>query len=717
MALDPIKNFAKVTVSTGYDSAATSITLNSGDGNKLPDPATDGAFNLVWWNATDYPDPSDDPNVEIVRVTAKSGDTLTITRGQEGTSAADHNTSGKTYKMVLAITEKTMSDINSTFLWLDQTSPQSIVNGSPLLQNTPTGTSDIKSIVNKEYVDNAVTALGASYYLHDDDDATGYKICYLEPSSSAETYIEATNLSNDDYIGGWISAPGEEPSVLLRGIYNWYVFAEKPTGTQTLRLYWKLYERKSDNSEVLIATSSNSNEVTTSKSSFIIPLELDSDYIPDSGSRIVGKMYANVSGTGSVPSVKIYYQGEGGSRWEIPANSEVWRNVFVPYEGATQNVDLGSYGLTTNSLTIGSLDGVLKASSGVVSGGAELNDLADTLITTPSSGQYLRYDGSNWVNSSIQAADLPSHTHTKSDITDTPWAWSDVDKTGSSINDLGDVSISSPAAGQYLRYDGSNWVNASIQLADLPTINLDDLGDVSITTPADGEVLTYNSSTGKWENKAAGGGGTDLFDSGKFALSMFFQSSNPFNTGTGGSGSYQIADYGLQVTTGTSSNSYSYASLGSLWGEHGYSKSAKIRIWLNSLTLSDNGTAYIYAFINQIRPSEATYYVGIRVEMSGGTRTAYFVTKDGSTEEATDITSSFGASGYNLEQVIDFEFNPGANAKVYINGSLVATHSTHIPPSSAWGVDIRPVGFEVKNGTDTANTSMRVVGVNMEREL
>ena len=68
---------------------------------------------------------------------------------------------------------------------------------------------------------------------------------------------------------------------------------------------------------------------------------------------------------------------------------------------------------------IGSLSGILKASSGSVSGDAQLNDLGDASISSPSSGHYLRYDGTNWVNSSIQAADLPSHTHTKSDITDT----------------------------------------------------------------------------------------------------------------------------------------------------------------------------------------------------------------------------------------------------------------------------------------------------------
>lgn len=110
--LDPVINFGKVTVSTGYDAVATSIILNTNEGSKLPDPSS-GAFNLVWWNSTDYPDPSDDPNKEIVRCTAKTTDTLTVTRAQEGTTATAKNTVGKTYKMILTPTAKMMSDISS----------------------------------------------------------------------------------------------------------------------------------------------------------------------------------------------------------------------------------------------------------------------------------------------------------------------------------------------------------------------------------------------------------------------------------------------------------------------------------------------------------------------------------------------------------------------------------------------------------------------------
>ncbi len=109
--LDPVVNFGKVTVSAGYDATETSIILNTNEGSKLPDPSS--VFNLVWWNSTDYPDPSDDPNKEIVRCTTRTTDTLTVTRAQEGTSASIKNLAGKTYKMILSPTAKTISDISS----------------------------------------------------------------------------------------------------------------------------------------------------------------------------------------------------------------------------------------------------------------------------------------------------------------------------------------------------------------------------------------------------------------------------------------------------------------------------------------------------------------------------------------------------------------------------------------------------------------------------
>jgi hypothetical protein len=119
MSLDPVLNFAKCAVSVGYGSGDTTIILSGGYGVRLPDPATDGAFNLVWWNSTDYSDPSDDPYREIIRCTARSTDTLTIVRAQEGTMATSKNIGGKTYLMALTLTKKMMTDIDAAITYLN----------------------------------------------------------------------------------------------------------------------------------------------------------------------------------------------------------------------------------------------------------------------------------------------------------------------------------------------------------------------------------------------------------------------------------------------------------------------------------------------------------------------------------------------------------------------------------------------------------------------
>ena len=231
----------------------------------------------------------------------------------------------------------------------------STVYGIPLLPETIPADADLKSLVNKEYVDLAVTSLGASYYMWDVDDPAGYKTCYLEPSSDSETYIEVSNLVDDQYIAGWISAEGEAPNKLLKGVYDWFITMEKTTGTKTLRVYWKLYERLSDGTEIEVATSSESNEIDERKT-YLVPLQLDTDYIPSEGSRIVGKIYARVTGSGNAPTIRIYYQGNTSSRWEIPANSEIFQNIFVPYENAKKDVDLGSHTITTTGYAnVGSL--------------------------------------------------------------------------------------------------------------------------------------------------------------------------------------------------------------------------------------------------------------------------------------------------------------------------------------------------------------------------
>jgi hypothetical protein len=108
MALDPVVNFFQSEIATlPVASGGTVIVLSSGDGAKLPNPAVDGAFNL-----TIYEDGNPFSSPEIVRVTGRSSDTLTVTRAQEGTTATT-KIAGTTWKVVMFPTAKTIQDIDS----------------------------------------------------------------------------------------------------------------------------------------------------------------------------------------------------------------------------------------------------------------------------------------------------------------------------------------------------------------------------------------------------------------------------------------------------------------------------------------------------------------------------------------------------------------------------------------------------------------------------
>jgi hypothetical protein len=100
---DANKNFAYSTVATAPSPAAsgTSLVVTASEGALFP--AT--PFNATVWPAGVLPSAA---NAEIVRVTNRSTDTLTITRTQEGTSA---RTIIVNDQIAASITNKTLTDI------------------------------------------------------------------------------------------------------------------------------------------------------------------------------------------------------------------------------------------------------------------------------------------------------------------------------------------------------------------------------------------------------------------------------------------------------------------------------------------------------------------------------------------------------------------------------------------------------------------------------
>lgn len=121
-----------------------------------------------------------------------------------------------------------------------------------------------------------------------------------------------------------------------------------------------------------------------------------------------------------------------------------------------------------------------------------LNDISDVTLTTATSGQVLKFNGTAWIN--------------------------DTDAAGSTVSDAtttskGIVQLAGDLAGTA----AAPTVPALANKANTThTHAVNDLSDATITTPADGQVLTYDGVAAQWKNAAVpaggGGGGQSLYD-------------------------------------------------------------------------------------------------------------------------------------------------------------------------------------------------------------
>ena len=123
-ALEPVENFAKATLIQGYGSAVTTMVVTSGQGARFPSTFP---FRVVIFECSTYTAAIDDPDREIMLVTNRATDSFTMTRGQEGTTARNHNTAGKTYCIEQALTKAMWNSIQDA-IDAGAGGPQDILN-------------------------------------------------------------------------------------------------------------------------------------------------------------------------------------------------------------------------------------------------------------------------------------------------------------------------------------------------------------------------------------------------------------------------------------------------------------------------------------------------------------------------------------------------------------------------------------------------------------
>jgi len=172
------------------------------------------------------------------------------------------------------------------------------------------------------------------------------------------------------------------------------------------------------------------------------------------------------------------------------------------------------------------------------------------------SGTFLRSDGSAPSWASISSGDLPSHSHTKTDISDTPWAWTDVSKTGSVLNDIGNVNAS-PGDG-----DALVWVDASSEWQ---------AGAGGGGAPTDAPYLCIDYDTGlSAERKITEGAGIKFTDGGAnstFTIASEFHETIGTETGNLLTQGY-IKGNQLWVESGTADKYMAIRHTGALTANH-----------------------------------------------------------------------------------------------------------------------------------------------------
>lgn len=227
-------------------------------------------------------------------------------------------------------------------------------------------------------------------------------------------------------------------------------------------------------------------------------------------------------------------------------------------------------------------------------------------------------------------------------------------------------------------------------------------GDQTVGAGQDNYVMTYDNATGLVSLEAAAGGSTPQY----FIISSAFETVGRFtNNGSAGTGSTTFGANGAVVSSGATSGSfvqYSLTGIGS--GNRKPLSSTDEILWStviipNSLPttgssfigmsrgMTVNGTGHTYNSVNQF---------GFKIVTSGSTSTLSATCSNGSSETAT----SFGTISAFEHYYLHIHWTP-TEIKYYVNGSLIATHTTNLPSTTA---EIDYLHFSVSNNS-TATTN------------
>lgn len=186
-------NNAASTLAAGITDSATNMTLASGEGAKFPSPSGGSYFMVTIVD--------DANNIEIVKCTARTTDTLTVVRGQEGTTARAYSTGDKVELRVTAgaLAALAVDPIPSGVILMWSGSTGTIPTGWLLCDGT-NGTPNLR--------DRFVVGAGSSYSVGD----TGGAVTVTTGGIGGHTHTGITSSAGAHDHGGSTGSVALTPS-------------------------------------------------------------------------------------------------------------------------------------------------------------------------------------------------------------------------------------------------------------------------------------------------------------------------------------------------------------------------------------------------------------------------------------------------------------------------------------------------------------------------
>ena len=243
-------------------------------------------------------------------------------------------------------------------LSLDQTTPETISNGIPLLDVDLGDFNTEKQLVNKQYVDSAINFV-SDYYFNDNASDIGgiyYQMTDQDLEEPVSTFVTSGLGTGDDQPLVNFATNAGIPGVdkLNKGLYRAHIHAKKSGGTKSVVLYSAIYIRDTGGTETLVGTSSISAALTTTITDYDLIASVPNEVILATTDRIVCKFFANVGSSGSAVDVTLYAEDAYNSALQVPIESNVLSQIYLRQDGTkplTANWDAGSFDITAQNLT------------------------------------------------------------------------------------------------------------------------------------------------------------------------------------------------------------------------------------------------------------------------------------------------------------------------------------------------------------------------------